>query len=203
MIVVRFADDFIAGFEHQGDAQRFLGELRERFAKFGLELHADKTRLVQFGRYAAQQRARRGLGRPETFDFLGLTHICAKDRRGWFRLKRVTISKRMRAKLHEVRDQVYRRRHEPIPDQGKWLASVVRGHLNYYAVPGNTRAVRAFRDQTVRHWHNALRRRSQRHRLDWERMNRLATRWIPPARIQHPYPEVRFAARTQGKSPVR
>ena len=196
MIVVRFADDFIVGFEHQDDAKRFLVELRERFAKFNLELHPDKTRLIEFGRFAARNRAARGLGKPETFDFLGFTHICATSRGGRFMLKRVTISKRMRAKLHEVSDQLQRRRHRPIPEQGRWLASVVRGHLAYYAVPGNLKAARAFRDQAIRHWYKALRRRSQRHRLNWERMNRLAVRWLPPARTMHPWPSKRFAAST-------
>jgi len=196
VIITRFADDFVAGFEHEDDARRFLADLRERFAKFGLELHPDKTRLIEFGRYAARKRAARGLGKPETFDFLGFTHLCGKTRRGGFWLRRITISKRMRAKLVEVKDQLKRRRHQPVPEQGKWLASVVRGHLAYYAVPGNSHAIRAFREQVTRHWCTALRRRSQRHRLDWKRMNRFATRWLPPARIRHPYPEVRFAART-------
>jgi len=196
MIVVRFADDFIVGFEHQSDAEQFLVELRERLAKFNLELHPDKTRLIEFGRFAARNRAARGLGKPETFDFLGFTHICATSRGGRFMLKRVTISKRMRAKLHEVGDQLQRGRHRPIPEQGRWLASVVRGHLVYYAVPGNLKAARAFRDQAIRHWFKALRRRSQRHRLNWERMNRLAVRWLPPARTMHPWPSKRFAAST-------
>jgi RNA-directed DNA polymerase len=203
VIIVRFADDLIAGFEHRADAQRFLADLRERFAKFGLDLHPDKTRLIEFGRFAIERRKARGLGKPETFDFLGFTHICAKTRSGHFKLQRVTISKRMRAKLAEVKDQLKRRRHLPIPEQGRWLASVVRGHLAYYAVPGNSHAIRAFRDQVTRHWHKALRRRSQRHRLDWERMSRIAKRWLPPARILHPYPDVRFDARTLGRSPVR
>jgi RNA-directed DNA polymerase len=203
MIIVRFADDFVAGFEHQADAQRFLADLRERFAKFGLELHPDKTRLIEFGRHAARARAARGAGKPETFDFLGFTHMCGKTRTGRFWLKRKTISKRMRAKLAEVKDQLKRRRHQPIPEQGRWLASVVRGHLAYYAVPGNTDAVAAFRTQATRHWYKALRRRSQRTRLNWTRMNRLATRWIPPARVTHPFPNVRFDARTRGRSPVR
>ena len=138
VIIVRFADDFVVGFEHQEDAQRFLAELRERFAKFGLELHPDKTRLIEFGRFAAAKRQARGLGKPETFDFLGFTHICGKTRDGRFWLRRITISKRMRAKLAEVKDQLKRRRHQPIPEQGRWLASVVRGHLAYYAVPGNS-----------------------------------------------------------------
>jgi RNA-directed DNA polymerase len=196
MIIVRWADDFVVGFEHQGDARQFLRDLSERFAKFSLELNADKTRLIQFGRFATQNREERGLGKPETFDFLGFTHICGKGRSGQFWLRRITIKKRMRAKLHEVNDQVNRRRHLPIPEQGQWLASVLRGHYTYYAVPGNIRAIRAFRMQVTRHWLKALRRRGQRHRLNWERMNRLAARWLPPARILHPYPDARFAVRT-------
>ncbi|HEY5986214.1 MAG TPA: reverse transcriptase domain-containing protein, partial [Streptosporangiaceae bacterium] len=203
VIVVRFADDFIVGFEYQGDAKQFLHDLRERLAKFGLELHPDKTRLIEFGRFAAQRRAARGLGKPETFDFLGFTHICGKGRSGSFWLRRTTVSKRLRAKLKQIKDQLKRRRHLPIPEQGRWLASVVRGHLAYYAVPGNARAINAFRVQIGRHWLRALRRRSQRHRLSWERMDRLIARWLPPVRIVHPYPEVRFDARTQGRSPVR
>jgi RNA-directed DNA polymerase len=203
VVIVRFADDFVAGFEHQADAQQFLADLRERFASFGLELHPDKTRLIEFGRNAARTRAARGDGKPETFDFLGFTHICGKSKNGRFWLKRVTVSKRMRAKLVEVNVSLKQRRHLPIPEQGQWLASVVRGHLAYYAVPGNTDAVAAFRTQVTRHWFKALRRRSQRTRLDWTRMHRLATRWLPPARIQHPFPEVRFDAHTQGRSPVR
>jgi RNA-directed DNA polymerase len=196
MIIVRWADDFVVGFEHLGDAKQFLRDLRERFAKFSLELNADKTRLIQFGRFAATNRAERGLGKPDTFAFLGFTHICGKGRSGQFWLQRITIKKRMRAKLHEVNDQLKRRRHLPVPKQGQWLASVLRGHYTYYAVPGNLRAVSTFRAQVTRHWLKALRRRSQRHRLNWERMNRLAARWLPPARILHPYPEARFAART-------
>src|ERR1700737_2183236 len=159
MIIVRFADDFVAGFEHKSDAEQFLTDLRERFSKFNLELHPDKTRLIEFGRNAARARAARGDGKPETFDFLGFPHMCGKNRGGGFWLKRKTISKRMRAKLAEVKDQIKRRRHLPIPDQGKWLGSVVRGHLAYYAVPGNTDAVQAFRQEVTRHWFKALRRR--------------------------------------------
>jgi RNA-directed DNA polymerase len=191
------------GFEHEADARQFLSDLRERFAKFGLELHPEKTRLIEFGRNAARDRAARGLGKPETFDFLGLTHICAKGRGGGFWLRRVTVSKRMRAKLKALNAEMKRRRHEPIPVQGQWLGSVVRGHLNYYAVPGNGDAIKAFRTQLTRHWFKALRRRSQKNRLSWVRMGRLATRWLPPARIVHPFPEVRFAANTRGRSPVR
>lgn len=203
VILVRYADDYIAGFEHEDDARRFLADLRDRLATFGLELAVEKTRLIEFGRYAAERRGARGLGKPETFGFLGFTHICAKTRNGRFLLKRITNSKRMRAKQHQVKDELKRRRHHPIPEQGQWLASVVRGHLAYYAVPGNRDAVAAFRSRVTRDWYEALRRRSQRSRLDWTRMNRIATRWLPPAKIMHPYPEKRFDARTQGRSPVR
>ena len=203
VIIVRFADDFVMGFEEYQDACRFLHDLRERFAKFGLELHPGKTRLIEFGRFAAANRQKRGAGKPETFDFLGFTHICAKMRDGRFWVRRITVSKRMRAKLAEVKDQLRQRMHQPVPEQGRWLGSVVRGHCAYYAVPGNRKAVAAFRTQVTRHWHAALRRRSQRSRLDWKRMNRLATRWLPPARVMHPFPDVRFGVRTRGRSPVR
>jgi RNA-directed DNA polymerase len=195
VIIVRFADDFIVGFEHREDAERFLDELRGRFAKFGLELHPEKTRLVEFGRHAARDRAARGAGKPETFAFLGFTHICATSGRGRFWVRRKTSSKKVRAKLAEVKAEIRRRRYLPIPEQGKWLASVIRGHQAYYGVPGNYDAVHTFRTQVTRHWHQALRRRSQRGRkLTWGRMNRLATRWLPPTRIVHPFPEARFAA---------
>jgi len=203
MIIVRWADDFVAGFQHQGDAKQFLHDLRHRFAKFALELHPGKTRLIEFGRFAAENRKASGLGKPETFAFLGFTHICGKTREGRFWLRRITIAKRMRAKLKQVKDQLKARRHRPVPEQGAWLASVVRGHFAFYAVPGNARAVQAFRNQVIRHWCKALRRRGQRDRLTWERVNRLAQRWLPPARILHPYPEARFYATTRGGSPVR
>jgi hypothetical protein len=203
MIIVRFADDFTARSGHQGDARQFLRDLRDRFARFALELHPGKTRLIEFGRFAAANRQKRGAGKPETFDFLGFTHICAKTRAGRFQVRRITISKRMRAKLKEVKDQLKQRRHEPVPEQGRWLGSVVRGHMAYYAVPGNIRAVRAFRTQVTRHWRAALGSRSQLGYLNWNRMNRLAARWLPPPRILHPYPDERFHVRTQGRSPVR
>jgi len=203
VIVVRFADDFTAGFEYQEDALRFLTDLRERFARFGLELHPDKTRLIEFGRHAARRRAARGAGKPETFDFLGFTHLCATTKGGRFWVRRVTIKKRMRAKLREIKDELKRRRHEPIPMQGQWLRSVVHGHLAYFAVPGNTDAVASFRTQVGRHWYKALRRRSQRTRLNWTRMDPITRRWLPPARPRHPFPTVRFDARTRGRSPVR
>ena len=203
MVVVRFADDFVAGFQHLGDAKQFLKDLRERFAKFNLELHPEKTRLIEFGRFAARHRSERGLPKPETFDFLGFTHICGKTRDGRFWLRRITIQRRMRAKLKRVKTELRRRRHLPVPEQGRWLASVVRGHLAYYAVPGNIDAVGTFHRQAGRYWLRALRCRSQRHRLTWPRMSRLIDRWLPPVRIVHPQPSVRFDARTRGRSPMR
>ena len=176
------------GFEHERDARRFLADLRDRFAKFGLELHPDKTRLIEFGRFAARNRKARGGGKPETFDFLGFTHICGKTKTGHFWLKRKTISKRMRAKLAEVKDQCLRRRHHPIPEQGRWLASVVRGHLAYYAVPGNSDAIEALPQPGDPALVPGARRRSQRTRLTWKRMYRLAARWLPPPTSMHPFP---------------
>jgi RNA-directed DNA polymerase len=192
VIIARWADDFIVGFQYRDDAERFLNELRGRSARFGLELHPDKTRLIEFGRHAAERRRARGLGKPETFDFLGFTHICAKTRTGRFWVRRITISKRMRTKLREVKDQLKERRHQSVPEQGRWLASVVRGHCAYYAVPGNRTAVASFRTQVTKLWHEALERRSQRTRINWGRMNRLATRWLPPARVLHPFPDARL-----------
>jgi len=203
VVIVRFADDAVVGFEHEDDAQRFWADLRDRLAEFGLELNAEKTHLIEFGRFAAERRRARGLGKPDTFQFLGFTHICAKTRKGRFKLKRITASKRMRAKLREVKISLNKRRHLPIPEQGRWLASVLRGHCNYYAVPDNSEAIRAFRYWIVRHWLRALRRRSHRTRMTWKRMYRHADRWLPPTRILHPWPDARFDARTQGRSPVR
>ena len=194
VIIVRFADDFIAGFEYQDDAEEFLAGLRERFAKFSLELHPGKTRLIESGPHAARRRAARGEGKPETFSFLGLTHICATTGSGRFWIRRKTGTKRLRAKLKQAKAEIMRRRHRPVPEQGRWLASVVTGHQAYYGVPGNYRAVHAFRTEVTRHWHHALRRRSQKTRLTWPRTNRLVTRWLPPTRIVHPFPEARFAA---------
>jgi len=201
--VVRFADDFVVGFEHRDEAERFWAELRERFASFGMELHEGKTRLVEFGRFAAQHRDRRGDPRPETFVFLGFTHICAKDRRGRFKLSRVTSKKKMRTKLHEVKAEMRRRMHDPIPEQGQWLARVLQGHYNYYGVPHNSRALSNFRLQVTRLWLQSLRRRSQRDRMTWERFGRLADRWLPRPRVMHPWPNRRFDARSQGRSLVR
>lgn len=193
VIIVRFADDFIVGFQYQDDAGRFLGELRGRLAKFALELHPGKTRLIEFGPHAARNRKARGEGKPETFTFLGFRHI-ARMTRGRFWVQRITDKKKMAAKLKQVKAEIMRRRHLPVPEQGRWLASVTAGHQRYYAVPGNYQAVNAFRTQATRHWRHALSRRSQKGRITWDRMNRLASRYLPRAKILHPWPEERFAA---------
>ncbi len=203
VVLTRFADDYVAGFEHREDAERFLAELRDRFTKFGLELAPEKTRLIEFGRFAARNRERHGLRRPKTFEFLGFTHICAKTKAGRFKLKRVTSKKKMRAKLKSVKAEMRRRMHLPIPEQGRWLASVLSGHYRYYAVPDNSKALRCFRWRVMRHWRHALGRRSQKGRITWESTYRHADRWLPQPRILHPWPDVRFDARTQGRSPVR
>jgi len=188
VIVVRFADDFIAGFQHRADAERFLADLRERFAKFKLELHPEKTRLLEFGPFAVENRRRAGRGKPETFNFLGFTHICGKKRNGRFTVLRQTIRKRLQAKLSEVKAELRRRLHAPIPQVGAWLRTVVLGHLRYYGVPMNGPALFTFCFQVGRLWYRALRRRSQTARLTWEQMRRLIKRWLPPPRICHPYP---------------
>ena len=196
IVIVRYADDFVMGFQHRHEAERFLKDLRERFAKFGLALHPDKTRLIEFGRFAARDLARRGESKPETFDFLGFTHICGKKHRnGGFTVKRKTMAKRLRTKLREVKAALMRGRHAPIPQQGQWLRSVVQGYMNYHATPGNTAALQAFHTEALHHWHFALRRRSQRNRMPWERFSRIANRWIPRPKILHPYPNVRFYAK--------
>jgi len=164
MIVVRYADDFVVGFEHEADARRFWDEMRTRFEQFGLELHGDKTRLLEFGRFAAARRQRRGLGRPETFAFLGFTFICGKSRRGAFLLHRKTRGDRMRAKLREIKAQLRSRRHKAIPEQGRWLRAVVTGFFAYHAVPTNSRALSAFRQHVTDLWRRSLRRRSQKGR---------------------------------------
>jgi RNA-directed DNA polymerase len=189
VIVVRFADDFVVGFQHRSDAERLHKDLEERFAKFKLKLHPEKTRLIEFGYFAANNRKRRGQGKPETFNFLGFTHICGKKRsNGMFTVYRRTISKRDRAKLKEIKTGLRRRMHEPVPQVGKWLKTVIEGHNRYYGVPSNERSLSSFRFQVARHWFRSLRRRSQKTRLTWERMYRLIDRWLPPPRIHHPYP---------------
>lgn len=196
VIVVRYADDFVVGFEHRRDAEQFQGELAERMGKFNLELHAEKTRLIEFGRYAAQNRATRGEGKPETFDYLGFTHICGKTRKGRFTVLRKTMRKRMQAKLKAIKMGLKRRMHVSIPDLGKWLRSVLNGHFRYYGVPMNGRALGAFRQQVVWLWKRMLERRSQRGRTTWERMGRLARKWLPYPHICHPWPSQRLVVRT-------
>ena len=193
MIFVRYADDFIVGFQHQHDARRFLDEMRERLGKFALSLHPEKTRLIEFGRFAAERRQRRGLGKPETFNFLGFTFICGKTRAGKFQIKRKTRADRMRAKLKMVQEEMRRRMHQPIPDQGKWLYYVVSGYFNYHAVPTNSRALVAFRTEIARRWRRVLTRRSERTKLNWKQMKHLIDTWLPRPRILHPWPDKRFA----------
>ncbi|MGC2466070.1 MAG: group II intron reverse transcriptase/maturase [Candidatus Acidiferrum sp.] len=196
VIVVRFADDIVVGFQVQSDAQRFWAELKERMQKFQLELHPEKTRLLEFGRYAADHRQRRGLGKPETFAFLGFTHICGKTSKGWFTVLRQTIRKRLQAKLQAVKTELRRRMHDPVPEVGAWLKAVVGGHIRYYGVPSNRYALAHFRFSVGKLWHQVLRRRSQRGRIPWERMTRLIDCWLPPARICHPYPSRRVRVTT-------
>ena len=189
VIVVRFADDIVLGFQVKSDAERFWADLAERFRKFRLELHPEKTRLLEFGPSATEQRRRRGLGKPETFNFLGFTHICGKKRgNGRFTVMRQTIRKRVQAKLSAVKAELKRRMHRPVPEVGTWLRAVVGGHIRYYGVPMNQPALHRFRFQVGWHWHRALSRRSQTGRVSWDRMRRLIDRWLPPARVCHPYP---------------
>jgi RNA-directed DNA polymerase len=203
VIVVRYADDFIVGFQHEQEARRFLTELRGRLAEYRLELHPDKTRLIEFGARAASDRRRGGRGKPETFDFLGFTHACGKTRKGRFAVLRLTARKRLRAKLQEVKAALRQRWHDPVPEVGRWLASVIRGHINYYAVPRNFEAVAAFRHEVIRHWKRALSRRSQKACVTWPRMLRIAGACLPRVRIVHPYPSQRLCLSTRGGSPVR
>lgn len=192
VILVRYADDILAGFEHEAEAERFQAALKKRLEKFALSLHPDKTRLIEFGSNAIANRAARGLGKPETFDFLGFTHICSRDRHGFFQLKRKTRRDRMRARLKIVKGELQRRRHESIPQQGKWLDQVVRGYFAYHAVPTNFRRLSVFRHHIERLWLLTLRSRSQKDRTTWQHLQRLATAFLPPARILHPWPDARF-----------
>jgi RNA-directed DNA polymerase len=204
VIVVRFADDFVVGFQHRVEAERFLAELRERFTRFGLELHPEKTRLIEFGRYARNIRTGRGdRGAPGTFNFLGFTHSCGKTRKGGFTVLRQTMRKRWQAKLKAVKAELKARMHEPIPTVGSYLRSVVLGHVRYYGVPMNGPAICAFRYAVGRVWWRVLRRRSQGNHLPWRRMRPLLNTWLPPARICHPYPLVRLGVITQGGSRMR
>lgn len=203
VIVVRYADDFVVGFQHRSEAESFQAELRERFAAFGLSLHSEKTRLIEFGRFASRDRQRRGLRKPETFNFLGFTHISGRTRAGHFTVIRRTMRARMQAKLKGLRVELMRRRHATIPELGRWLASVVRGHAQYYGVPLNYRAIERFRTAVGRTWKRALERRSETARIKESRMSRLIAKWLPRTRICHPYPLVRLGVMTQGKSRMR
>jgi group II intron reverse transcriptase/maturase len=195
VVIVRYADDFVVGFEFESDARRFWDALRARFEEFALMLHADKTRLIEFGRHAADRRTRAGLGKPETFKFLGFVFICGKSRHGKFLVHRKSRRDRMRAKLTEIKKELRKRMHQPIPEQGRWLAQVVRGYFAYHAVPTNRATVAAFHRYVTRLWHRTLRRRSQKDRFPWERMARLAGDWLPQPRNFHPWPNVRFAVK--------
>jgi group II intron reverse transcriptase/maturase len=203
MVIVRYADDWVAGFERRQDAERFAREVTQRLQGFGLTLNATKTRLIEFGRFARDNRKRRGQGKPETFDFLGFTHCCGTTRNGKFMVLRLTSAKRMRAKLHAVKDEMRRRMHRPIAEQGQYLRSVVAGHARYFGVPNNGQRMQAFRFQVVRIWHRTLKRRSQSKQLSWKRMGRVAAHWVPPPRICHPYPNQRLIVTTRGKSRMR
>jgi group II intron reverse transcriptase/maturase len=204
VIIVRYADDFVLGFQYEDDAARFRVALQQRLERFGLEVHPEKTRLIRFGRFAAADRRKLGEGKPETFDFLGFTHVCGKTR--WtekFQLHRRTERGRMRGKLKEIRGDLHRRRDLPLRTQGQWLERVVRGYFAYHAVPTNVLQLGSFRSEVIRAWRHALRRRSQRTTMTWTRMYRLADRWLPRAQVLHPYPGARFDERTRGKSRVR
>ena len=196
VIIVRYADDAVLGFEHREDAEQFLEQLRERLAKFGLELHPEKTRLIEFGRFAAERRKRRGEGKPETFNFLGFTHICGTNyQTGKFAIHRKTIGKRMAAKLKDIRAQLRKRMHARLPETGKWLQQVVRGYFQYHAIPGNSARLRVFRRDVLWSWLQTLRRQSQKHRMNWERVAARLDPLLPSVKILHPYPDARFAAK--------
>ena len=203
MIIVRYADDWVAGFEHRRDAERFKRAVAQRLQTFGLALHENKTRLIEFGRFARENRSRRGQGKPETFDFLGFTHCCGKTQKGKFMVLRLTSAKRLQAKLHAVKDELRRRMHRPIAEQGQYLHAVVSGHGRYFAVPCNGARVQVFRQQVARLWHRTLCRRSQSKHLSWKRMHRIVAHWLPRPRICHPYPNQRLIVMTQGRSRVR
>jgi RNA-directed DNA polymerase len=205
VIIVRYADDFVMGFERQEDAQRLLKDLNQRVKTFGLELHPEKTRLIEFGRHAERNRAKKNMGKPETFDFLGFTHICARRRKdGTFTVWRKTISKRLKNKVKEIRQKLKRGRHRPVKLQGKWLRQVVQGHLNYYAVPNNYHALSRFCWEVGKAWYQALCRRSQKaRRLSWKKMKKLLNSWMPKPRIIHPWPDQRFRRSRTSRPKVR
>ena len=193
VIIVRYVDDIVVGFQYEAEARRFLADLRQRMEEFALSLHPDKTRLIEFGRFAAKSRTRRGLGKPETFNFLGFTHICGRSRRGAFQLRRKTRRDRLHAKIRAIKEALRVRMHHSIPEQGNWLGQVVRGYFNYHAVPTNVRSLQAFRHHVTDLWRRALRRRSQKDRTTWDRAAQLAAAFLPAVRILHPWPDTRFA----------
>ncbi len=196
VIIVRYADDIVVGFQYRTDAEQFQQEMKERLRRFKLELHAEKTRLIEFGRFAADNREERGDGKPETFNFLGFTHMCGKTRKGKFTVLRQTMQKKMQRKLQELKVELRKRMHWSIPEVGKWLRVVLQGHYRYYGVPNNTRKLSAFRYHLRCLWEQVLQRRSQRHRITWDRIERIALRWLPPPRIYHPYPTERLCVNT-------
>jgi len=202
IIVVRYADDMILGFQYRHEAEGFLKEMEERFLKFNLELHSEKTRLIEFGRFAVERRRERGAGKPETFTFLGFTHICGRSRKGKFMVLRKTDSDRMRGKLQEIKNILRERMHWSIPEVGRWLKAVLTGHYHYYGVPWNGRMLSRFRWIVITLWCRTLRRRSQKHRITWKRMYTIAEQWLPKPFICHPYPLQRLCVNTRSRSPV-
>jgi RNA-directed DNA polymerase len=195
MIILRYADDIVVGFQHETDACRFLDMMRDRLEEFSLTLHPEKTRLIEFGRYAARNRKRRGLGKPETFTFLGFTFICGTSRRGYFLIHRKSRRDRMTTKLKEIKEELRRRMHQPIPEQGKWLKQVVTGYFAYHAVPTNSRALASFRYHVTNLWRRTLRHRSQKDDTTWDRIKKLADDYLPRPKILHPWPSERFAVK--------
>jgi len=195
MIILRYADDIVVGFEKEAEARRFWDEMRSRLREFSLSLHPEKTRLIEFGRFAVVTRTRRGLGKPETFSFLGFTFICGASRQGHFQLQRKTRPDRIRAKLQEIKEALRRRMHQPVPEQGRWLRQVVTGFFAYHAVPTNSAALSAFRYHVTCLWRRSLRRRSQKDASTWQRMTKLADDWLPKPKILHPWPHQRFAVK--------
>ena len=204
VIIVRYADDAVLGFQHQDEAERFLAELKERLAKFGLELHPEKTRLIEFGRYARERREKRGAGKPETINFLGFTHICGTSHKtGYFTVQRKTMGKRLAAKLKDIKAQLRVRLHAEIGDTVRWLQAVVRGYFQYHAIPDNEERLKVFRHEILRLWWRQLRRRSQRSKWSWERFYQTLGSQLPEVQVLQPYPGVRFDAKIRGKNRVR
>lgn len=203
VVIVRYADDFVVGFQHRREAESFLAAAKARLGRFDLSLHPEKTRLIEFGRFAAERRAERGLGKPETFDFLGFTHACSKTRKGHYTIQRRTMRKRIRGKLAQIKHELRRRMHDRVRDVGRWLGSVLSGHYGYYGVPLNSRSLAAMRVRITQLWYRTLRRRSQRTRIDWSKMHALADKYLPRPVIRHPWPDQRLRVTIQGRSPVR